>query len=328
MILKKREKILALVILAMLALVLLQQGYSKLRGSSSGRQKQLENAAADLERKQNRLNNAQLAQKRLDEWRQRSLPADTRIATSLYQNWLLQITRDAGMSDVKIDAAQSRRHGDVYSALQFTLQAKATLDSLTKFMHRFYLADHLHQIISLTTVPEGEGKPLKIQMTVEALSLSGAKSTDALSQAESGRKLKKLDEYQKLIAGRNLFAAYKPPQEKPDKPADKPKPEVDPAKFAFLTAVVAVGDRRQAWIVERTSGRRHEVFAGDAFEIGEKKCKAISISEREAEIEIEGKRRLVPLGTALDEGIESPGEAKDAVKTPPEKPATAPSDGK
>lgn len=310
MILQKREKILALVTAVLLLVVVVHQVYSQFRGSQSGLKSQYAKAATELERKKTRLKNAKLAEERMEKWRQRSLPSDPRAAQSLYQNWLLRIAQEAKFTDTKIDASQRRRHGDVYCAPQFSFQAKSSLDGLTQFLYSFYNADHLHQILNLTVAPEGKDKPLKIQMTIEALSLSDAKSKDELSEATSRRKLAALDEYKKKIGGRNLFAAYKspaPPQQ--PKQSEKPKASSDALKSAYLTGVTLTGGKPKVWIIARTTGDRHELQEGDTFDIGETKCKVLRIGQREAEIEIDGKRCLVSLGQNLRDAKDlSPGE--------------------
>ena len=302
MILIKREKILALVTVSLLMVVVLQQAYSKLHGSQGRLKEQRTTAAAELERMKTRLKNAELVSDRLDKWRRQSLPSDSRAAQSLYQNWLLELARDAKFSDTKIDAVQRRRRGDVYYALQFICETRTTLEGLTNFLYRFYSADHLHQILKLTLTPEGRGKPLKVIMTIEALSLSDAKSKNELSTATSQRKLAKLSVYEDMIGGRNLFAAYQLPSEPPKVPSEPPKdqkPQFDPAKFAYLTGVTSAGNRPKAWIIVRTSGDRHELHEGDTFDIGETKCKVLRIGQRDAEIEIDGKSCRVLLGQNL-----------------------------
>ncbi len=306
MILKKRERILVLVIVSLLMVVVLQQAYSKLHGSHGRLKTQRTNAAAELERMNTRLKNAEMASQRLHKWQQRSLPSDTHTAQSLYQNWLFQLADDPEFSDINIEALPGRRRGDVCYALKFTFNAKTTLDGLTKFLHRFYSADHLHQIFSLTVTPKGKGKPLDVRMTIEALSLSDAKFKDELSTAASQRKLAALADYVDKIGGRNLFAAYQPPAPPsktppPKDPKPKPKPQSDQIKSTELTGVTSTGDRLQAWILVKTTGDHHELHEGDTFDIDGTKCKVLRIGPRYAEIEIDGKRFRVSLGQNLSE---------------------------
>ena len=305
MLLKKREKILALVIVSLLAVVILQQAYTKLRGPQSGLKNQRESLAAELQRKKTRLQNAKKAAERLNKWRERSLPADPETAQLLYQNWLLGTARDAAFSDTAIGSSPKRSFGAPSKdsvgdkkdySLRFELDAKTTLDGLTKFLHKFYNAGYLHQIVSLTVTPIKGENQLKIHISISALSLAEAKSKNELPKVSSDNTLEPLKTYLDRIGKRNLFAAYKPP----DLPATKkPKPDFDPVKFAFLTGITSDSGRQKAWIVARTTGDKFELFEGDTFNIGETKCKMIKVGERDALIEIDGKRFLVPLGKGL-----------------------------
>ena len=125
MILKKREKILALVTVLLLMVVVLHQAYSKLRGSQGGLEKQHAAAAAKLARMKTRLQNAKSASDRLDKWRSRSLPSDTHAARSLYQNWLFQLAHDAKFSETKISVlGKPRRGSNVYCPLKFDFKSE------------------------------------------------------------------------------------------------------------------------------------------------------------------------------------------------------------
>ena len=301
--LNQREKTLAVAVAAMLGVVLLYFLFSAWQGPRRTLHAQKANAAAELERKQNRLELAAMAQQQLDEWRRRSLPANPETALSVYQNWLLKTARDAGFSGITIEAAQGRRRPDVFQALRLNVQATAGLEELTAFLHRFYQAGHLHQILALGLVPESRGSKLSVQMTVEALSLPTADRADSLAAVSSDHKLDALDAYRRSIARRNLFAAYQPPPRptaetpRPDPPA--PASRFDPARHAYLTAIVAVDNRQQAWIHARTSDERFELVEGDTFEIGGTRGKLLRIGQREAEVEFDGRRYVLSLGDHL-----------------------------
>lgn len=311
--LNKRERILAIATVVLLAVVLLYFLFTAWQGPRGALLAQKNNAAAELKRKQNRLELAIKASEQLAEWQERSLPANSETALSLYQNWLLKTARDAGFSGITIDAAQGRRRPGVFQALRLNLQAAASLEELTLFLHRFYQAGHLHQILALGLVPETRGSRLSLQMTVEALSLPSAERPDSLSAAGSPHKLDALDAYRNSIARRNLFAAYQPPppaepsRAAPSSPPTPPaRPRFDPARHAYLTAIVSVDDRPQAWILARTSGEKFELFEGDAFRIGDARGKVLRIGQREAEVEFDGQRYVVPLGENLRTQANSP----------------------
>ena len=178
---------------------------------------------------------------------------------------------------------------------------------MTTFLHRFYQAGHLHQILAMGVVPETRGTKLSLQITIEALSLPTADRTDALADAPPSHELASPDVYRKAIGERNLFAAYQPPPPQPSQntgetppPAPTPPPSrFDPAKHAYLTAIVTMGDRQQAWIFARTSDETFKLFEGDTFEIGGVKGKVLRIGQRDVEIEFDGRQYLLPLGENL-----------------------------
>lgn len=307
--LNKRERILALATAAIAGAVLLYFLGAALLAPHKTLKAQYDRAVADLERKQNRVNNGMRAIEQLDAWRAQSLPSNPETALSLYQNWLLQTARDAGLSAIAIDAVPGRRRPGIFHALRFGLQATASLDDLTTFLHRFYQAGHLHQILAMGIVPETRGTRLSLQITIEALSLPTADRTDALADAPPSHELAAPDVYRKAIGERNLFAAYEPPPPPtPPRTAEAaaptptpppPPPRFDPAKHAYLTAIVAVGDRQQAWIFARTSDETFKLFEGDTFEIGGAGGKVLRIGQRDVEIEFDGRQYLLALGENL-----------------------------
>ncbi len=311
--LNKRERILAFATLAIAGAVLLYFLVAALLAPHKALKTQYNHAAAELLRKQNRVDNGIKATEQLDAWRSRSLPSNPETALSLYQNWLLQTARDAGLSTIAIDAVQGRRRPGIFHALGFSLQATASLDELTAFLHRFYQAGHLHQILAMGIVPETRGTKLSVQMTIEALSLPTADRTDSLADSPSSRELATLDTYRKAIGKRNLFAAHQPPPPpspntaEASPPPTTPPPRFDPAKHAYLTAIVAVGDRQQAWLFARTSDETFKLFEGDTFEIGGAEGKVLRIGHRDVDIKFDGRQYLLSLG----ENLRTPATAND-----------------
>jgi hypothetical protein len=305
MIIKKRERTLALITLALLVLVLAHYAYKAVAGPRSALSQRLDAVRADVERKQNRLNAADLAEARLERARKRSLPADKRLAQSLYQQWLNDLASDAKFSKprVEVKGSQSKKSYDLH---RFSINTSASLESLTEFLYHFYDAGHLHQITSLSIKPNPKNSSLKLTMTVEALSLKGAESTGPLSKEASRHDLPKLKEYQKSIVDRNIFAAYKPPPPPapPAPPAPPPPPPSAPSFDAFqhvkVTGITA-GEKPMIWIREQTSGIEHTLFEGQEAQIQGVTCKIlhIDVDHLTAEIELDGQRCLAAWGESL-----------------------------
>jgi hypothetical protein len=94
------------------------------------------------------------------------------------------------------------------------------------------------------------------------------------------------------------------------------------AKQAFVTAIVQVNDRPQAWLHERTSNKRQSVFEGEEFQLGEVRGKVTRIGSREIEIEVGGQKIVWPWNKSLFEAQEA---AKGSAATEAAKVSRAPS---
>jgi hypothetical protein len=305
--LKQREKTLAIVTGVLLVLIVGRWLFSAWEGPVSKLRAQQANLRGEIERKQRLIKRGQEAQSRLTGWNGRSLPSDLDMARSLYQNWLLTLTMENRFDGVKVEAGQGRQRGSVYHALRFNLQAQTTLEHLTRFLHRFYSAGHLHQIRSLSLVPIQNSKKLELQVAIEALALAGADRKDKLSEALSPR-LKSSDRAAyRVIAERNLFAAYQPPPPPQSEEKPSPPPPIDPSKYAFLTAIVQSGGTPEAWLLERITGKRWQLHQGDTFEVGDLKGKVLRIERHEVEIEVDGQRSTFPLGDSLRDSVKPAG---------------------
>jgi hypothetical protein len=82
-------------------------------------------------------------------------------------------------------------------------------------------------------------------------------------------------------------------------------PSFEVAKQAFVTAIVQVNERPQAWLLEKTSGKRQAVFEGDDFQLGELRGKVTRIGSREIEIELGGQKVVWPWSKSLFEAQEA-----------------------
>jgi len=165
------------------------------------------------------------------------------------------------------------------------------------FLYAFYRAGHMHQIRHLSIKPMENGRGLDLVITIEALSLPGA-TLDKLSTEPGTRlMLSSADAYSNLIVGRNLFSPYAPKHE--TTPASPN--HFDPCKYAYLTAILAVGARPQAWFVARATDQVFKLSEGEEFAVGTVRPKIVRIHSRSVELEIDGARYQVRLGTSLGE---------------------------
>lgn len=322
MTLSKREKLLAGVVGGLLVVVTGRVGWTLLEGLGGGRSAQIAAFSDRLEKLQDQALKAKRDQDQMAEWNRRALPSDVARAGSLYQNWLLEIAGKAGFRQKKVDPGEVRARSDMFSVLPFTLRGNATLDELVAFLFNFYSAGHVHQIRRMTVKPIENSKDLDVTLTIEALSLPTADRKDQLTQQPVKRlALGSLEEYRKVIGGRNILAPYRPPVvDKPreKRPAEPETPPFDPSKYAHVTGIVEVGGRAQVWIKARTTDEKFQLHEGEKFRIGSFEATVAQIHPREVEIEVNGKRHTIPLGASVRgteaeaKGPEGPSDGKSA----------------
>lgn len=344
MAMKKREKILVGATGALLAVFGVFHVFSG--GGGSGDDSTLaelrlnrDSLRKDLDDKKNRAARLKKIAERLGDSQERSLPSDRKAARSLYQAWLREIVDSAALDDVKIESTDPKMGGrGAYWALGFTVRASGTVKQLTRLLHRFYAANHLHEIRTLGITPLKDGR-LNLVVSIEALSLPGvdrkrlATGMSDLLQQESldvyldqivrrkmedgieGQDGEESDEPRFASSG-GLFATFvpyvPPPQPKPERVrtpervvAKPPKPPgFDNLKYTFLTSIVEVDGVRTAWLTVRTTGKSYYLKEGEAFEIGSVKGAIGAIGMTSIEIDIDGQRRLVAFRQSVSDGIE------------------------
>jgi hypothetical protein len=299
--LKKREKILAALagglVLAVIAGVLLFTGDGRPGGQLRGERDRL---AAEVEKKQGKLDAARRSAEQLAAWERRALPTDATSARSLYQNWLRGLADRVRLRQVKLDSGEAQSRRNMYTLFSFTVRGRATLLQLARFLHEFYAAGHLHQVRRLDMKPVEGSSDLDVTLNIEALSLPGADRAEKLSQ-EPGTwlKLVQLSDYN-LIAQRNLFS---PPASARTGPPPSP-PSLDAAQFTFVTAIIKdVDGQTQVWLVDRMAGKTLKLNQGERFQIGPVQGRVAQIGTDDVVVELDGRSRRLRLGDHLRGGI-------------------------
>ncbi|TWT35156.1 hypothetical protein KOR34_00430 [Posidoniimonas corsicana] len=290
-----------------------QQAFTDLRGELSDVQRQINDA--DLEM----LQTAEDVE-RLEDWQERSLPADVQVAQTEYRAWLMDRLNEAGLSFNNVRRVGARPEGDAFIGISYTAHAEGTLVEVTKFLHAFYDSPQLHTLTRLKLAPLPDGGKIAMDLSVEALIVDGATRENGLAEGESNRlALGELSDYLESIDGRNLFVEYTPPpppRQDPPKVVDRrpeppPKPKFDDAKHAHFTGVVGNGGKQQAWINVRTTGKTLFVAVGDPIKIGQfdGRVKSIDPDERRLYLESEGQVYRVPFGASLRDGVPVEGDS-------------------
>jgi hypothetical protein len=209
-----RERLLAIVVGASVSLILVWMAWSYYEGSVASRRGQIDAVESKLMKQKLMVKETINATKKLNEYETRSLPRETAIARSLYQHWLLTKVQEAGLRDQVVTPSGQRPQGDVYIQQTFTLNGKGRYEQIVQLLHEIYNVDLLHRVSRISIKPIKDSKDLDLQLTLDALSLRTAPDAMELKERPSKRlKLATLEDYQKSIVGRNVFApANLPPQ--------------------------------------------------------------------------------------------------------------------
>lgn len=339
MALKKRERLLAIITASLLVPLV---GYLVVTalGTPRGLEQRHAQLIDEVSEQKKLLERAKPDEVRLKEWNRRALPSDVTKAQSLYHDWLVKTADGAGLVKPTIYVTQARQvatgrtnrltrsaasrggtamaPAEAFTALQFRLQAQATLEQMTRFLHAFYSAGYLQRITSLKTEPREDANQLDISLTIEALSLPDAESADALPEPPEEPLLKAVTEYKQAIVDRNVFAFYHPPAAAP------PQAVWEPGSQLYLSAVMA-GDRPQAWLVKRQGNETLKLSEGDRIPLEGHPGTLTRIGQREVELEFDGKPWRFLLGNSrkpIEVTRSEPAPSAPAEKPePPQKPS-------
>lgn len=284
------------------------QKYSTWRQAAIGRQTAADSAAQDARLE---LIQAKQAANRLADYRKRSLPSNAAVAQSQYRAWLVEQLQAAKL---EVDDVSPRRTGQrtsAYESLSYVVTASGKLESVVRFLDRFYRSDQLHKISALRMNPTGENDRLRVTLSVEALVVSGTERATGLAEATSDRlQQESADEYVSRIVSRNPFTAYEPPppprREPPkvvrEEPRTPPKPSFNHADHAKLTGVTSVGGEFQAWVSVQTLGELLLLGKGDEIKVGQFEGTVVDVYQRELLVETDDGVLAIGIGQTLSDG--------------------------
>ena len=217
----RRAKMMMIAIAVTVAMAIGLYALVQFDESLTTREQQLAQLRQSVGAQDRKLSKGRKAAAKLKRWRARSLPSGpsgVELARSLYLNWLRDAVQSSGLSDVDLKSTsrsvgrQSRKAN--YRALSYTLSARGDMEQLTQFLYSFYRRDHLHKIHTMSITPDEKAAGFRFNFTISALVLPGADRDDRLSDAVSGRLAHdSVEQYQKVIAQRNLFGPFNHPPE-------------------------------------------------------------------------------------------------------------------
>ncbi len=171
----RREKILLILLVSAVvgwrALPILRAMVLGRLDEDSRRIEALKVTAARLDDKEFQL---QIDQRRMSDWKDRSLPPEPAEAQRLYQEWLNDLAELAGISSLRV-TPEPLQVTPNYRTVRVTVKGQSTFEQLTYFLHEFHRVDLLHRIQALKVEgPPNPGGPLKISVTAEGLCLHDA----------------------------------------------------------------------------------------------------------------------------------------------------------
>jgi hypothetical protein len=265
-------------------------GRSLSYGQLSDRRDQL---LLEVAKKQRDVKAAEIAVRRLAEWRRRALPSDVAEARVQYQAWLRELADRFEFRQPSIEPTGLEPRPQTSTLLKFTVHGRTDLAKLTEFLYEFYRAGHLHQIrlIDVSSVPKSTD--LNVNIDVEALSLPGADRKNKLTEVQNKTlPSAELSVYKNAIVKRNLFAPFRPAGDQPP----------DAAQTTFVTAILAVDGVSEVWLVDRTTGKDWKLHAGERLEVGSIKGTVTSIGTHDIVVDIGGRPRRYHTGDNLRGG--------------------------
>ncbi len=329
MALQKREKVLAITTVGLLAVFLVWMLFSSDSGTTlAGLRESRDNLTAEVERKEKLVGPGKKAIALLAELQRRSLPSNHDVARSLYKNWLDELADRAKLRNVTVGTNDPTPNRGIFHSFVLSIHCQGTLDEVTRFLFDFHSAGHLQKIRRLSVDPMKDSDDLSLVFSIEALSLPSADNVDELSSETSAvLALASLDEYRDVIVKRKLekgqdgkeerildagglfaaFVPYKPPPPPPPKVEEKPEPkppEFDVAAQTYVNGITEANGQPEVWLFVRTEGELLRRCQGETFQVGPAQGTVGRIGRREVEVEISGKRRLLALGDNLNEGKE------------------------
>lgn len=145
---------------------------------------------------------------------QKSLPWDAEMARARYQAWLLQLAKDAKLTNTSVDSGEPvavtrsgrtrGRPAEMFKRFTFSLRGRGDLGQATRFLYDFYRGGHLHKIRNLSLNPLGQGQQVDMSISIEAIALPNERQAELTTLVSTDLALENVRDYQ-FIARRNFF---------------------------------------------------------------------------------------------------------------------------
>ena len=254
---------------------------------------------------------------KLKDWSLRSLPPDPLIASSVYQNWLIELATRVKFKNVTVTAGRvdTRPKGDTYFAVQATVKGQGTLNELCDFLYEFRNSGLLHRVARMAVdAPRHEANPLlDVTLYVEALSLVNSPARTALiadpaHPPASDDRLQERTAYASGTANNVFVRGYTGPRSPPStapfpvRVTSTPPPPLDTGSSVALVA--ALSDQNgvaDAWLYDRRTNVRTVLTVGASFQVGGITGRVVSIDADSVTLFSDGSEWRLELGENLSQ---------------------------
>ncbi|NLX54360.1 MAG: hypothetical protein GXY58_04540 [Planctomycetaceae bacterium] len=240
----------------------------------------------------------------LEQLEQKSLPWDAEMARARYQDWLLQLAKDAKLTNTSVDSGEpvavtaggrrGKRPMEMYKRFTFSLNSRGDLTQVTKFLYDFYRAGHLHKIRTMSLNPSGQGQQVGLSLSIEALALPNAdRETELTTVVSEQLAMADMRDYQ-MIAQRNFFSS---------------SGTASAWKQIQLSAITSdVHGTAEAWFAVGPERKTQILQPGQTLTISASEVRVVSLDDRTATISIDGRLHQIAIGQNLTEAVAVPGE--------------------
>ncbi len=294
-----REKRLAAAVAVLILACVLLYGADQVGTTFRQRHQAIISLKRQVRDKQLQVERGREASRLMDQYTQRSLPADREMAHGLYQTWLMQIVKDTGLSDPSVRPLPIQVSKDLYQQLAYKIVAKGKLEQILQFFSRFYSTDHLHRIHHVKLTPDTDPAIVGLDLTIDALAMHQAPLAKELRTAESSRwQPAQAAEWIQQVVARNPFSPATPAAPAP--PADQPITNHEDAKLASITGVI-IGERPEIWLALTKDNRTLQLAEGAAFQVGSLTGVVDRIGARLIHLTLGGQPLVARVGRPLNE---------------------------
>src|SRR4051812_27479722 len=181
---KPRERLLAIVVGAIVVLFLLNLGYQKIADAFDKGHKKIDGLQAEIERKRQTIAKGQRAARQIAEFQKQSLPSDPAVAARVYWNWLLDLVNYSGLDDnAMVIPVTTLAKNPAYEKHGFTIKAECDLSlrQAINFLYGFYSTNQLHRITRIQLKPKTDAAQMDVVFDIEAIAVPGADRADSLN---------------------------------------------------------------------------------------------------------------------------------------------------